>query len=80
MFISFPVTIVGGAARETLSEALKDRERSVMEIDFVEVVGYTANAKSRIFIDGKLMYTNYFGLYKLDGKWLMVNKLFNAHH
>jgi hypothetical protein len=49
------------------------------QLDLLDITGNSAVAKLRIFEDGKHIYTDYFGLYKFDGGWKIVNKIFYGH-
>ncbi len=69
-----------GVPETELTEEHKAKKNAVMEIVSVDVVGNTAAAKAEISIDGKLTYTNFYGLYKINDEWVVVNKLFNTHH
>ena len=49
------------------------------EIVSIDVTGDSAVAKLLIFLDSRLVYTDYFGFYKFDGEWLFINKIFSDH-
>ena len=49
------------------------------QFDLVDVTGNSAVAKLQIFEDSKHIYTDYFGLYKFDDGWKIVNKIFYGH-
>ena len=49
------------------------------QFDLVDVTGNSAVAKLQIFEDSKHIYTDYFGLYKFDDGWKIVNKIFFGH-
>ena len=49
------------------------------QFDLVDVTGNSAVAKMQIFEDAKHIYTDYFGLYKFDDGWKIVNKIFFGH-
>ena len=45
----------------------------------IDVTGNAATVKLEVREDGVHIYTDYFGLYKVDGDWKVVNKLFHSH-
>lgn len=61
-----------------------DGKRNENEIEYrldqVDVTDNTATAKLRIFRNSKLLYTDYFGLYRFDDGWKIVNKIFQGHN
>jgi hypothetical protein len=50
------------------------------EIDLIDITGNSAIAKMRIFENSQLLYTDYFGLYKFEDGWKIVNKIFYGHN
>jgi hypothetical protein len=50
------------------------------EIDLIDITGNSAIAKMRIFENSQLLYTDYFGLYKFEDGWKIVNKIFHGHN
>ncbi|MBB6520212.1 nuclear transport factor 2 family protein [Pseudoteredinibacter isoporae] len=68
-----------GAEKSSLSKEQENKINASLHIDRVEIIGSTANVKARILLSGKLLYTNFYGLYKSDGKWAIVTKLFEDH-
>jgi len=57
----------------------KTKSNNSLEFGFVDVTGQTAVAKLLISSKGKLKYTDYFTLYKIDGAWKVMTKLFTFH-
>ena len=49
------------------------------KIDLIDITGNSAIAKMRIFQESQLLYTEYFGLYKFEDGWKIVNKIFHGH-
>ena len=45
----------------------------------IDVTGRTATVKMQIWTNDELTYTDYFSLYKLDGEWKIVTKVFSSH-
>ena len=45
----------------------------------VDVTGDTGTTKLEIHEDGVHIYTDYFGLYRFEDGWKIVNKLFQSH-
>lgn len=57
-------------------EATPDRERPEPELLSVDIHGKAALAKTRLtFSDGR--FTDYLSLLKLDGGWVIVNKIYH---
>ena len=57
----------------------KPKNKNSLEFGLVDVDGQTAIAKLLISSNGKLKYTDYFTLYKIDGDWKVMTKLFTFH-
>lgn len=57
----------------------KPKSNNSLEFGFVDVTGQTAAAKLLISSNDKLKYTDYFTLYKIDGQWKVMSKLFTFH-
>lgn len=68
-----------GVKPEALSDAAKAKKAATLTVDSIKVVGNAASVEARVHIDGDLIYTNFYGLHKFDGKWVVVTKLFNDH-
>lgn len=68
-----------GVPESELTEEQKAKTSAELNILSIDVVDSTAAAKAEILINGELTYTNFYGLYKIDGNWVVVNKLFNMH-
>lgn len=49
------------------------------EIRVLDVEGGAAVARIKIWRDGKLVFTDYMSLYKSDGKWSIVGKIYHSH-
>lgn len=68
-----------GTAPENLTEDQKAKSSAELEIVSIDMVGSSAFAMAKVFINGQLLYTNFYGLYKVGDKWQVVNKLFEQH-
>ncbi len=60
-------------------DGVKNPKTMSHTFDLVDVTGNSAVAKMHIYEDGRQIYTDYFGLYKFDGGWQIVNKIFYGH-
>lgn len=68
-------------------EEVRSRPRSSTQVKhkneyrfaMVDVTGQTAMAKLEILRDGKLNYTDYLTLYKIEGEWKLLSKFFTYH-
>lgn len=49
------------------------------EIPMVDVTGNAAVAKIELYRDGTHIYTDYMSLYKFEGGWKIVGKIFHRH-
>jgi protease I len=49
-----------------------------IKIPMVDVTGIAAIAKLEFYVGDKLTFIDYMSLYKLDGKWKIVAKIFNT--
>ena len=49
------------------------------EFTDVKVTGYAAIAIIEIFIGNRHTYTDYMGLYKLNGNWMIISKIFYTY-
>ena len=47
--------------------------------DLIDITGNSAIAKMQIFENSQHLYTDYFGLYKFEDGWKIVNKIFYEH-
>jgi len=68
-----------GTAPEDLTEEQKAKSTAALEIISIDIAGSTAYAKTQVFVNEQLLYTNFYGLYKVAGKWQVANKLFEQH-
>ncbi len=50
------------------------------KFDLINITGNAAIAKMLIFENSQLLYTDYFGLYKFEDGWKIVNKIFYEHN
>ena len=50
------------------------------QFDLIDIAGNTALAKMLIYENSQLLYTDYFGLYKFEDGWKIVNKIFYDHN
>ena len=48
--------------------------------DLVDITGNSAVVKMQIYEDSQHIYTDYFGLYKFETGWRIVNKIFYGHN
>ena len=60
-------------------DGIKSNRAVDYSIEFIDVTGKSAVAKLLIYLDSKLIYTDYFGFYKFEDGWLFINKIFSAH-
>ncbi len=60
-----------------------DGKRNTESIDYtfdlIDITGNSAIAKMQIFENSQHLYTDYFGLYKFEEGWKIVNKIFYGH-
>lgn len=47
--------------------------------DRIDVTGNTAVVKLQVYEDAEHLYTDYFGLYRFEEGWRIVNKVFQEH-
>ena len=45
----------------------------------IDLTGNSSFVKMEIYEDSKHIYTDYFGLYKFEDGWKIVNKIFYGH-
>ncbi len=45
----------------------------------VDVTGHAAMVKLELYREGRLLFTDYLGLYKFDDGWKIFNKLYHQH-
>ncbi|MFC2078394.1 nuclear transport factor 2 family protein [Candidatus Bipolaricaulota bacterium] len=64
-------------ARETNPEAFA--ETVSFEIPLVEVTGDAAIAQVKLSRGGRHLFTDYLSLYRMDGRWQVVSKIFHSH-
>ena len=60
-------------------DGVRTDDRIDYEIGFIDITGNSAIARLEIFRDSIHLYTDYFGFYRFDGRWLFINKTFFAH-
>lgn len=68
-----------GTSLEDPTEKQRAKSTAELKIVFIDIVGSTAYAKAHVFVNDQLLYTNFFGLYKVKDKWQVANKLFEQH-
>ncbi|MFW5707707.1 MAG: nuclear transport factor 2 family protein [Bacteroidota bacterium] len=51
-------------------------EAKILDVD---VTGNAAMVKLELYREGKLLFTDYLGLYKFENGWKIFNKLYNQH-
>ncbi|QTN39519.1 nuclear transport factor 2 family protein [Cryomorphaceae bacterium] len=56
-----------------------DREPVRFEYPYIDVTGHVGMAKIDYFRGDKLLYTDYLSLYKVEGEWKIVSKVFYPH-
>ena len=61
-------------------DGTRNPESIDFEIDLIDITGNSAIVKMRIFQNSQLLYTDYFGLYKFEDGWKIVNKIFHGHN
>lgn len=49
------------------------------KLPVLDVTGDAAMAKIEIYKDGKILFTDYQGFYRLNGKWTIVAKIYQRH-
>jgi len=49
------------------------------EIDVLDVTGHAATARAQVYRDGERRFIDYFGLYRVDERWMIVTKHFHRH-
>ncbi|WP_372644678.1 nuclear transport factor 2 family protein [Ancylomarina sp.] len=61
-----------------LEEGKLPREENPVSIQFlsIDITGTAAVAKIEFYVGEKLTYIDYISLYKFEGNWKMVNKIF----
>ena len=61
-----------------LKEGKLPRKENPVSIQFlsIDITGTAAVAKIEFYVGEKLMYIDYISLYKFEGNWKMVNKIF----
>ena len=58
----------------------KNDDEITYEFTSVIVTGTAANAVLEVFENGTHIYTDYFGLYKGDDGWRIMNKIYQSHN
>ncbi len=48
--------------------------------DLIDITGNSAVVKMQIYEDSQHIYTDYFGLYKFEDGWRIVNKIYYGHN
>jgi hypothetical protein len=56
----------------------KGKDKVKIEIPMIDVTGIAAVAKIDFFVDGKKVFVDYQSLYKLNGKWKIVAKIYHT--
>ena len=67
------------ASRLTPRPADKPAPDVKSRIKVLDIEGNTAVARIKLWRSGKLTFTDYMSLYKRDGKWSIVGKVFHRH-
>ncbi len=60
-------------------DGTKSPESIDYTFDLIDITGNSAIAKMQIFENSQHLYTDYFGLYKFEEGWKIVNKIFYEH-
>ncbi len=60
-------------------EGTAPRHEVTAEVDVLSREGGAAAASASVFFDGKQVFTDYFLLYRLDGQWRIMGKVFEGH-
>lgn len=55
------------------------KQERTFKFALIDVTGQTAAVKLEIFYDGKLKFTDYLTLYKLEEGWKVLSKFFTMH-
>ncbi len=53
-------------------------KKVTIEFPMIDVAGTAAIAKLNFFVGGKLTYVDYMSLYKMDGTWKIVAKIYST--
>ena len=56
----------------------KGKDKVVIKIPMIDVTGIAAVAKIDFFVSSKKVFVDYQSLYKLDGKWQIVAKIYHT--
>lgn len=62
-----------------MSYGQRNPDRVTFTFDRVDVVGNTAHARLRLFVNGRQRFTDMMGLYRFPEGWRIVNKVFESH-
>lgn len=67
------------AERLTASKSDAPRPKTTANIKVLDQSGNAAVAKVDLFRDGKQIFTDYISLYRVNGEWKLVGKVFHRH-
>jgi len=87
MLVQKDGTLVKVSPEEFVAMVLKRREEApeafvspvAFEIPLVEITGDAAIAQVNLSREGKLLFTDYLSLYRMEGRWQVVAKIFHSH-
>ena len=82
MFVPNAEKGVTQLTRDAWIERLKPanaRPDTKADIQVLDRTGNAAVAKVDLFRDGKQIFTDYISLYKVNGEWKLVGKIFHRH-
>ena len=60
-------------------DGTKNPKKIDYTIETIDVTGTTASVKMKLYEDTQQIYTDYFGLYRFEDGWKIVNKVFFSH-
>lgn len=73
------ITLDKWASRLKPPAADAARPKVKSQIEILDLEGDAAVAKIKLWRDGKLTFTDYMSLYKKNGSWSIVGKIFHRH-
>jgi hypothetical protein len=87
MLVRKETALVKVSPEEFVTMVLKGREANPdaftspvsFEIPLVEITGDAAVAQIDLSRGGKLLFTDYLSLYRMNGRWQVVSKIFHSH-
>lgn len=61
-------------------DGIKNTKTIKHSFDSIDITGNSAVVKMQIYEDSQHLYTDYFGLYRFEEGWKIVNKIFYSHN